>query len=307
MNCGVWTNVKFHWVHTMAGKYWTANCFYVFVTKHKISIFTFSFCKKLVLARHMLAPLSGTIWSSISELFLYGEIVVDTNFACVIGWWKFIDMMIVIISDMCDQYICRLGFFLSTNRNKMVLSFWVLTYCSPSWIFDWFIICTFLTMGSGTTARAWVGWLFGVTFCFQYDEDDHKACTLEGCCKWVWSCCATSEALACLNMLGSNCRWLTFADMSVWIVSLNKLLMSWSLTCCSWMSCWKFRQANLQCGTIDFKQTKNSCTGPVSDWWNHSDLKCNRCTVGLGFLVSICSKVSKSWVSFKSKNLWQCI
>ena len=101
-------------------------------------------------------------------------------------------------------------------------------------------------------------------------------------------------------MLARDCRWLVFTNMSVWSVSLNNPLMSWSLICCSWMSCWQFGQVHLQSGEIDFEQT-NSCIGSVSDWW--SELKCNRCTVGLDFLVTICSNVSKSWVSFKSKRL----
>ena len=102
-------------------------------------------------------------------------------------------------------------------------------------------------------------------------------------------------------MSSRDFRWLALANMSVWSVLLNKPRMSWSLICCSWMSCWQFEQVNLQSGTIDFQPTTNSWIGSVSDWW--SELKCNWCTVGLDFLVTICSNVCKSWVAFKSKKI----
>ena len=89
------------------------------------------------------------------------------NFLCIISWWDFIDMMIVIISiNMCDQCICRPGFFLSTNMSKLIKFLTVLVYFSLSWKFGWFIICTFLTMDCGTTARAWVEWFIWSNFLF---------------------------------------------------------------------------------------------------------------------------------------------
>ena len=65
------------------------------------------------------------------------------------------------------------------------------------------------------------------------------------------------------------------------------------------MSSWQFGLVNLQSRAIDFKQTTNSCTGSISGRW--SELKCNQCTVGLAFLVTISSNVSKRYFLFKSK------